>query len=326
MGVLPAYVPPMLAVTGDLPGDDGWAFEPKWDGVRVVACLGDGELRLWSRLGNLVTATYPELAVLTRLLRASAVLDGEVVAFDEQGRPDFGLLQHRMHLSRPADVSAARKEVAVTYVPFDLLHLDGHDTVSLRFEDRRELLDGLELDDAAGVHVPEYTVGGGQELYDATASLGLEGVIAKRLGSTYRPGKRADIWRKVKHVYDRDVLVAGWLPGEGRREGTIGALVLALPDGAGGLRHVGQVGTGFSDRMLDDLHALFAADATPTSPLTGRFEPPQSERHVRWIDPVRVAEVGYNSWTRDGRLRAAVWRGLRPDIDPADVEPAKVAE
>lgn len=321
MHVVPPFVAPMLAVTGELPPDDPrWAYEPKWDGVRVVACVGDGETRLWSRLGNQVTVSYPELARLTRLLSVPAVLDGEVVAFDERGRPDFGLLQHRMHLTRPADVTHARQTVPVTYVTFDLLHLDGHDTVRLPYRDRRELLAGLDLERGGGVHVPPYSAGHGTRLAETTLELGLEGVVAKRMDSPYVPGRRVDTWRKMKHQHTRDVLVAGWLPGEGRREGTVGAIVMALPDAAGVLRHVGQVGTGFTDQMLDDLHALLVADEAPTGPLAGQLDP-AAERVVHWVEPRRVAEVRYTNWTRDGRLRAAVWRGLRPDVDPAEVEP-----
>lgn len=310
----------MLAVSGELPDDDErWAFEPKWDGVRVIACLDTGELRLWSRLGNLVTASYPELSVLGDLLHASASLDGEVVAFNEHGRPDFGLLQRRIHLTRQSDVRRARRSVRVAYVLFDLLHLDGHDTLALPYQARRELLDELELGGAAGVQVPPYTAGHGADLLAATQELGLEGVVAKRLDSPYVPGKRVDTWRKKKHATTRDVLVAGWLPGEGRRAGTIGALVLALPGADGRLRHVGQVGTGFTDRLLDDLYALLAAEETPDSPLRGQLEP-SAERVVHWVAPVRVAEVEYTGWTRDRRrLRSAVWRGLRPDVDPGEV-------
>lgn len=311
----------MLAVTGELPGDDaGWAFEPKWDGVRVIACLGAGELQLWSRAGNLVTASYPELGVLPEMVRTATVLDGEVVAFDPAGRPDFGLLQQRIHLTRPADVRQARQTVQVSYVAFDLLHLDGHDTTGLPMHDRRELLDQLELTVEGRVQVPGYVSGNGREVYEATKRLGLEGVVAKRLESVYRPGKRSDTWVKVKHVETRDVLVAGWLPGEGRRAGAVGAVVLALPDGHGGLRHVGQVGTGFSDRMLDDLYALFTADEVDDSPLRGQLEP-AAERSAHWVRPTRVAEVVHAGWTRDNRLRAAVWRGLRPDVDATQVEP-----
>src|SRR5690606_22099365 len=120
------------------PTGDGWAFEPKLDGVRAIACVGDRQVNLWSRLGNLVTASYPELDLLGELVGTSAVLDGEVVAYDPEGRPDFGLLQQRMHLTKERDVREARRRVRVSYVAFDLLHLDGHDTVSLPYRDRRE--------------------------------------------------------------------------------------------------------------------------------------------------------------------------------------------
>lgn len=317
--MLPPFVPPMLAVSSELPDGERWAFEPKWDGVRLIACVGDGELRAWSRLGNLVGVSYPELSVLPDLIGSSAVLDGEVVAFDEYGRPDFGLLQHRMHLSKPGDVRRARREVSVAYVLFDLLHFDGRDSAPLPYADRRELLAGLELDGRACLQVPEYVAGQGAAMLAATRELGLEGVVAKRLDSPYIPGKRVDTWRKAKHVRTREVLVAGWLPGEGRRAGTIGAIVLALPDDRGTLRHVGQVGTGFTDQMLDDLHALLAADETSDSPLRGQLEP-ATERVVHWVTPIRVAEVGYSGWTRDRqRLRSAVWRGLRPDIEANEV-------
>src|SRR5690606_31789738 len=164
------------------------------------------------------------------LVGTSAVLDGEVVAYDPEGRPDFGLLQQRMHLTKERDVREARRRVRVSYVAFDLLHLDGHDTVSLPYRDRRELLTRLDLEHPPRVQVSTSVEGHGAEMLDATRKLGLEGVVAKRVDSTYRPGKRADIWRKIKHTTTREVLVAGWLPGEGRRAGTVGAVVLALPD------------------------------------------------------------------------------------------------
>lgn len=248
---MPQLVQPMMAILGELPtGPDAgrWAYELKWDGVRAIAYVdGTGDrtdkdtgrpVRATSRLGNDITTRYPELGALADLLTEHrAVLDGEVVAFDPQGRPSFGELQKRMHIATPGERGLLR-EVPVTYVVFDLLHLDGIGTTTLSYQERRALLEDLELN-GLSVQTPPYFRGNGAELLDATREQGLEGIIAKRLESRYLPGRRVDTWRKVKNFAVQTVVLAGWKPGKGRRAGGIGSLLLGVYDERG-LRYVGQ--------------------------------------------------------------------------------------
>ncbi len=311
---------PMRAVSGEVPTGDGWAYEVKWDGMRVIA-LVDGGVRLYSGNGIEVTDRFPELAGLgDHLGRHAAVLDGEIVAFDEHGRTDFGRLQPRMQARNAARVAALRGTVPVTYVVFDLLHLDGRPTVDLPYLDRRRLL--LDLVEPAGAWtVPGHRTTDGAELFRAAAAQGLEGIMAKRVDSTYRPGKRSPAWRKCKARRRQEVVIGGWQPGEGRRAGTLGSLLVGVhdPDAPGApLRYAGGVGTGFDDatltmlqRRLEDL----VADASP-------FDPPPPRpiaRLARWVRPVLVAEAEFTEWTADGRLRHPAYLGLREDKDPVDV-------
>ncbi len=311
----------MLAVSGELPPtaeDARWGYEFKWDGVRAVSGTCGGVLRLRARSGIDITPRYPELARLPAALAGrDAVLDGEVVALDERGRPDFGLLQNRMHRTGPEVAGLAAAE-PVSYLVFDLLALDGVDLLELQYAERRARLDGLGVAGQRWVTTPWFAGDGsgvGGQVRDASLANGLEGVLAKRLDSPYRPGSRAPDWRKVKNLRTQSVVVGGWRPGAGRREGGIGSLLVGVPDGDGALVFVGHVGTGFTDRALDDLMA--AVTPRGTSPF--REVPREVSRYARWVEPVLVGEVAYGVRTRDGRLRHPVWRGLRDDITPADV-------
>ena len=216
---MPEKVVPMLARLADLPSDpQRWAFEVKWDGVRALAYSEPGRLRLEARSGNDITKRYPELHRLNRALSShSAILDGEIVAFDDQGRPSFGRLQHRMHIASEAQAKRLSKESPVAYVVFDLLWLDGHSVMALPYAERRELLERLELK-GPNWQVPDHVVGDGRDLQAATRAQGLEGIVAKRLDSPYEPGRRSVAWRKIKNVQRTDVVVCGWMPGEGRRK------------------------------------------------------------------------------------------------------------
>ena len=245
---------PMLATAaGELPGDDAqWGYEFKWDGVRAVAAVHGGTLALTSRKGTDITVRYPELARLPEALAGhDAVVDGEVVAMDAAGRPDFGALQNRMHRTGP-EVPAMAAEKPVTYLVFDLLALDGEDLLGRPYAERRERLDSLGLTGHRWVSTPWFP-GGGAGVLAASQENGLEGVVAKRLSSTYRPGLRSPDWRKVKNIRTQSVVVGGWRPGQGRRAGGIGSLLVGVPDDEGRLVYVGHVGTGFSDQDLRDL-------------------------------------------------------------------------
>jgi bifunctional non-homologous end joining protein LigD len=315
----PAEVPlPMLATAGELPGpgDDAlWGYEFKWDGVRAVAAVHGGELALTSRKGTAITTRYPELARLPGSLAGhDAVLDGEIVAMDEAGRPDFGALQDRMHRTGPEvpRMAAARP---VTYLVFDLLAWDGEDLLGLPYAERRERLDALGLGGHRWVSTPWFR-GGGAGVHAASRENGLEGIVAKRLASTYRSGVRSPDWRKVKNVRTQSVVVGGWRPGQGRRAGGVGSLLFGVHDDEGRLVYAGHVGTGFTERALRDLPAMFTPRAT--SPFDGTL-PREVTRDAHWIEPELVGEVAYAVWTADGRLRHPSWKGLREDVSPEDV-------
>jgi bifunctional non-homologous end joining protein LigD len=317
--VLPSLMPPMLATPGELPADDaGWAYEMKWDGVRAVAYVEDGRVRLVSRNDLDVTHSYPEVTSMASDLAGRAVvLDGELVTFDRRGAPDFGRLQQRMHVADPAAARRLATTVPVVYLVFDLLHLDGESTTALPYDERRRLLDGLGLDGPAW-RTPASFDGPGADVLAASREHGLEGVLAKRRSAPYRPGRRSPDWVKVKHVRMQEVVVAGWRPGAGRRAGGIGALVLGVHDDEGVLRPAGGVGTGFTQRALDDLLASLRPLERPASPFVDRL-PAAEVRDVHWVEPRLVGEVAFTEWTSDGRLRHPSWRGLRPDKAARDV-------
>lgn len=312
---LPGPVAPMLAVAGDPPAGAGWAVEFKWDGVRAVTAVAGERVRANSRLGNDVTEGYPELAGLGALLDGRpALLDGELVALDTAGRPDFGLLQHRMHVRRPPAELVAR--IPVAYLVFDLLALDGRSLLAQPYDRRRDVLDGLGLD-AARVRVPPSTTDvPAAQLLEVARAHGLEGVVAKRRTARYEPGRRSPAWVKTALLHTQEVVIGGWTAGEGRRSATFGALLLGAYDAEGQLRYLGHVGTGFTEAALAALMARLEPLATTRSPFDDEVPRPQARR-ARWVRPELVGEITYRNLTHDRRLRAASWRGLRADKTPA---------
>jgi bifunctional non-homologous end joining protein LigD len=311
---MPALIRPMLATPGELPGPDQeerWAFEMKWDGVRAVVYLDEGGVRILTRNDREVASTYPELAGLgDGALRArGVVLDGEIVAFDTHGRPSFGELQARMHVQRPSAQLLA--DVPVSLLVFDVCFLDGESLLRTPYVDRRAALVDLDVNGARWATPPAFD-GDGAAALAASKAQGLEGVLAKRRDSVYEPGRRSRNWVKVKHIRMQEVVVVGWQPGGGRREGGIGSLLLGVHDDEGRLVYAGHVGTGFTDWMLDDLMARLRPHERKTSPLA--TEVPRAQvKDARWVTPALVGEVAFGEWTRDGRMRHPVWRGLRPD-------------
>ncbi|MFF0515944.1 ATP-dependent DNA ligase [Streptomyces sp. Tu 4128] len=311
-------IPPMLATPGVLPPaalDGRWAYETKQDGQRVVAYLpGDGSLLLRARSGHDITGAYPELAPLATALGATpAVLDGEVLALDEQGRADFQLLQSRMGLAHaPARAAHRAAKVPVHLVLFDALHLAGESLLRLPYTGRRERLTDLGLAGPAW-STPAALVGHGAQALRATREHGLEGLVCKRLDSVYEPGVRSRAWIKIRNMRSEDVVVGGWLPGRGRLTGLPGALLVGQRAG-GRLRYVGGVGTGWSAAERAELAALLGAAATDVCP----FDPVPAVPGARWVVPRLVGEVRYSTRTRDGMLRQPSWLRLRPDLAPEE--------
>ncbi|MGO9321165.1 MAG: DNA ligase D [Solirubrobacteraceae bacterium] len=314
---MPARIAPMLARAGSLPDEDGgWAYEVKWDGVRAIAYSRPGELRLESRNLKDITDTYPELFGVNAALGShSAVLDGEIVAFDGGGRPRFEALAQRMHTASRAQARRLAKGTPVTYVIFDLLWLDGHSLMREPYSKRRERLAALALSGESW-QTPDHVVGEGRALLAATAEQGLEGVVAKRLDSVYQPGARTRDWLKVKTVGRQEFVVGGWMPGKGKRSQSIGALLLGVYDRDEQLRYVGRVGSGFSESELQRLSGLIAPLARPASPFTTGERPP---RGALFCEPRLVVEVAFANWTAGGNLRAATYEGLREDKPPEQI-------
>lgn len=308
----------MLAVSGTLPSaarDARWAYETKQDGQRVVVYLpGDGSVLLRARSGQDITAAYPELKPLATALGATpAVLDGEVLALDEQGRPDFQLLQSRMGLSHAPGRAAHRAARApVHLVLFDALHLAGESLLRLPYTRRRERLTDLGLTGPSW-STPAALVGHGEQALRATREHGLEGLVCKRLDSVYEPGVRSRAWIKIRNMRSEDVVVGGWLPGKGRLTGLPGA-VLVGQRAAGRLRYVGGVGTGWSAAERAELAVLLRAAATDACP----FDPVPPVPGAHWVVPRLVGEVRYSTRTREGMLRQPSWLRLRPDLAPEE--------
>jgi len=311
-----AAIAPMLASADGTVDDSGeWVHEMKWDGLRAVAVVHDGRVTLMSRNGTDLTASYPELAVLAERVDGDVVLDGEVVAVDGRGRPDFGLLQTRMGLTRDRDVRRAQKGAPVRYLLFDVVTAEGRDLTHLPWHERRAVLERV-VTPQGPVDVPPVVEGDLDAALRTSRELGLEGVVSKRRDSTYSVGRRSRSWVKAKHHASQEVVVAGWRPGTGRRSAGVGSLLLGVP-GPEGLRYVGRVGTGFTDRELDDLLPELRRHERRTSPLVD--VPGTDARDAHWVTPSRVGEVVFAEWTATGRLRHASWRGWRPDKRPEDV-------
>jgi bifunctional non-homologous end joining protein LigD len=313
----PELIRPMLASPGQLPPGSGWAFEFKWDGVRTVTYARGGRVRAMTRNDLEVSATYPEVRALSALLGAhEAVLDGEIVALGARKQPDFGRLQSRMHVARPGDDLLAR--VPVVYYVFDLLHLDGRSLLGAPYAERRQELAALGLGGRAEVRVPpSFSEVHGEDVLAVAEDYGLEGVVAKRVTSRYEPGRRSAAWVKVPLLRTQEVLIGGWRPGDGRRAGTIGSLLLGVRCDDG-VHYVGKVGTGFTHSALLDLQQRLRPLERAESPFVDAV-PADHARRAHWVRPELVGEVEYRTWTTDRRLRHSSWRGLRPDKDPDDV-------
>lgn len=316
-----AAVEPMLATLGsatDVDGDGDWAFELKWDGVRTIAVVDGRDVALFSRSGRKVAETYPEVTEgLGELLPdRPLVLDGEIVALGRRGAPDFSLLQHRIQLTHDAEIAAARDEVPVKLLVFDVLRAGGKDLSGTGYARRREILQGLGLDELDGIEVPAAVEGDVDAAIELSRDRGLEGVVAKRLGSRYLPGRRSGSWIKIKHLTAQSVVIGGWRPGRGRRSGSIGSLLVGIPED-GGLTYIGRVGSGFGERDLRELEQKLGRSERKTSPFAD--VPRDVASDARWVTPRLVGEVTYAELTPAGHLRHPAWKGLRTDLAAEDV-------
>jgi len=311
---MPRLVKPMLAsLRHEFPADEeDYGWELKWDGLRAVAYVSGGAVRLVSRNEKEMAGSYPELAVLAARVGAPVILDGEIVALHDE-RPDFGLLQSRMHVLRPDDRLVA--DVPVHYYVFDVLYQGQDVLIGRPYTERRARLEDLGLD-SGPFRTPPWHRGGGDKVLAESITKGLEGVVGKPLSSAYHPGQRRD-WIKIKNVKQQEVIICGWAPGEGRRADLIGSLLLGVYDGDR-LRYVGHVGTGFTDAMLADLAEQLRPLGRESSPF-GTKIPSQAARGAHWTEPSLVGEVSFAEWTSDGILRQPSWRGLRIDKEPAEV-------
>ncbi len=316
---IPTSIKPMLAVLGALPeGRSTWAYEVKWDGARTLAFVDGGRVRLQSRSERDVTAMFPELAGMGEHLGMRAVvLDGEVVAFGEDGRPSFARLQNRLHLADPKEARRRAAADPVHFVAFDVLYADGHSLMADSYDARRARLEQFEFSGANFTTTECFRDVSGRDVLHATTENGLEGVVAKRRDSTYRPGRRVAEWVKVKVVNTQEVVVGGWTDGKGGRGASLGSLLLGIP-GSEGLDYVGKVGTGFDDRALQSIMEQLRALRSRTNPFVGTITQAEA-KGAHFVRPSLVGEVAYGEWTPAGRLRHPTWRGLRPDKTPADV-------
>jgi bifunctional non-homologous end joining protein LigD len=326
----PPELSPMLATLGAEAFDrEGWIFEPKWDGVRALAVCEQDQTVLFSRNKNEITKSYPELGKLhDRLVAVDAILDGEIVTL-QNGRPSFERLQSRINLHNERDIERASKTTPALFMAFDLLYLDGRSLIDLPLEDRKEKLAALVVPNDA-VQVSPFVPEEGTALYDAACQQKLEGIIAKKLGCPYRPGRRVREWIKVKTTFNADVVIGGWSRGEGARSSSFGSLLVGVYRD-GGLHYVGSVGTGFTEKVLADVLERLGELQTDQCPfetdprkLVRENRYSKVIRDPKWVRPELVAKVEFRELTSADRLRAPSFKGLRIDKNPEECTMAEL--
>jgi bifunctional non-homologous end joining protein LigD len=316
----PAAFRPMLATaaTAEALGDGSeWAFELKWDGIRAIITIEHGRAHLTGRNGRDETARYPELLPdVIALGFRSAIMDGEIVALGRAGAPDFGRLQDRLNLTKPAEIAAAATASPVQLMVFDLLELDGLSLLELTYQQRRALLEQVAPPAGSRIQVPPAFDGDVNAALAASEQFGLEGVVAKRRTSKYLPGRRSPAWVKIKHRRTHSVVIGGWTSGSGNRAGSIGSLLVGIPAGDR-LHYRGRVGSGFTDAGLRQAEALLQPLASDESPFANLAE--ADAPGVHWVRPQLVGEVQFAALTARGQFRHPVWLGWRPELTAADV-------
>lgn len=309
----------MLATAGTLGMLAGgeWSLEWKWDGIRVLARADGGGIRLLSRNGNDVTARYPELAALPKVLAEDALVDGEIVALDADGRPSFERLQRRMNLTRAREIERVAASVPVRLLLFDVLEIGGEPVVGEPYHKRRDRLRRLVRPRrGVPIEMPAEAPGPPEEALEESRRLGLEGIVAKRPDSTYRPGTRSQDWVKLKVTTTQEVVIGGYRKGTGTRTGRIRSLLVGIP-GERGLEYAGRVGSGLREIQAERLLTELDARRQETSPFV---EVPAADvADAVWVRPELVGEIEFGEWTRTGVARHPRWRGLRPDKSPQEV-------
>ena len=308
---MPSGLVPMMAkLETKVPRpDDAWGFEFKWDGIRALAYVDGGRVRLQSRTGEDITPRYPEIHAMGRAVgSAEIILDGEIVALDERGRPSFEEIQQRMGLTAENEIRRKMKDVPITYMVFDVLWRDGHSLMEQPYTERRKMLAQLKLAGASW-QTPPFEKASGQTMLEASAKAGIEGVVGKRLDSKYEPGRRSGAWVKVKNHNRQELVIGGWLEGEGKRKGYPGALLVGYHKD-GQFVYAGKVGTGFTDKTLDELNKKLTPLAAGKSPFTAGATPP---RGAHFVKPKIGADFEFVEWTRGGQLRAPSFKGFRVD-------------
>ena len=325
---MPNEIHPMLATSINDPFDGpDWLFEIKWDGYRAVAFIENGKVRLVSRNQNELTARYPELKDLAKSVKAkNAILDGEVVALDEQGRASFSLMQQRTGFRPGGRRAPTNADVPVLYYAFDLLYLDGYDWRRVPLEERKKKLASILITGDAMRYSDHYERQG-KALFEIARQKGLEGILAKKRDSIYQE-RRSSEWLKIKIRHQLEAVIGGYTEPEGSRA-HFGSIVLGLYDSKGHLIHVGQAGSGFNQKSLDEIWKMLKARETKQKPFHGEVE---ALRKVYWVKPELVAEIEYAEWTEGAtggsgpKLRAPVFLGLRDDKDPKECVLDETAE
>ena len=316
---MPKEIAPMLAKSGEVPKDGAkWAYEFKWDGIRAIVYVEGGRVRALTRNAKPLGPAFPELSDIgLHLGSTSAILDGEIVALDDQGRPNFSALSHRLHLTSKAAVDKAARVTPASFFAFDLLYLDGHSLVARPYDARRRLLEALKLQGETFATPISVTGRKASDVIAVAAERGLEGVVIKRRNSPYEAGQRSGDWIKIKSYRAQEVVVGGWTNGKGALSDTLGALLLGIPDGKQ-LTYVGKVGTGFTRAQRQALLTVLAPLSRTTSPFGAPLSASETAL-AHFVRPSLVGEVSFAEWTPDGHLRQPAWRGIRSDKTARDV-------
>lgn len=317
--LLPRYSPMLAKPSSSIPKRiSEYGMEIKWDGIRALSYITNGSIQIVSRNGIDITFRYPEIQPLAQKLGQTVILDGELTAFDETGKPSFALLQQRMNLEIPALIRKAAMRLPVTYIIFDILQLNDQLLIHQSYQQRRFELARLELTNLSW-STPPYHTEDAAAFLEASRTLGLEGIILKRLHSRYIPGKRSDDWLKIKNFLRQEFIIGGWTPGEGSLTGSIGALLLGYydvtPEAAATrgepqkLLYAGSCGTGFSIATRKQLQEMLQPFSIPTPP----FANDPKKAGAQYVQPLIVAEISFAEWTPAHTLRHSSFLGLRTD-------------